>query len=81
MIAASLALSYVPFFEGFGIPILEAMNCEVPVITANVTSMPEVAGSAALLVDPYSVDSISSAMIRSCSASSKSADVSALVAR
>ena len=48
IIASSLALTYVPFFEGFGIPILEAMYCDVPVITSNVTSMPEVTGNAGI---------------------------------
>jgi glycosyltransferase involved in cell wall biosynthesis len=60
--ASAFALVYVPFFEGFGIPITEAMKCEVPVITSNITSMPEVAGDAALLIDPFSVASITSAM-------------------
>jgi len=61
---SALALTFVPYFEGFGIPIIEAMNCGTPVITSNVTSMPEVAGDAALLVDPFSVESISDAMIK-----------------
>ncbi len=61
-LAAAMALTYVSYFEGFGIPILEAFYCETPVITSNLTSMPEVAGDAALLVDPFSVDSISNAM-------------------
>ncbi|MBW6479772.1 MAG: glycosyltransferase family 4 protein [Bacteroidales bacterium] len=61
--AASVALLFVPYFEGFGIPILEAFNSGSAVITSNVTSMPEVAGDAALLADPYSIDSISEAMI------------------
>lgn len=52
VIASAMALTYVPFFEGFGIPILEAMYCDVPVITSNVTSMPEVAGEAGILVNP-----------------------------
>ncbi len=56
-------MTYVPYFEGFGIPILEAMNCDIPVITSNVTSMPEVAKGAALLVDPFSIDSIADAML------------------
>lgn len=61
--ASAIALTYVPYFEGFGIPILEAMNCDTPVITSNVTSMPEVAADAALLVDPFSVDAIANAMV------------------
>jgi glycosyltransferase involved in cell wall biosynthesis len=60
--ASALALTYVSYFEGFGIPILEAFQCDTPVITSNVTSMPEVAGDAALLVNPFSTDSISDAM-------------------
>lgn len=47
--------------EGFGIPIIEAMASKVPVITSNVTSMPEVAGDAAVLVDPHSAQSIADA--------------------
>ncbi|HBS85291.1 MAG: glycosyltransferase [Bacteroidetes bacterium GWF2_38_335] len=64
VVGSALALTFVPYFEGFGIPIIEAMNCDVPVITSNVTSMPEVAGDAALLTDPFSVDSIRDAMIK-----------------
>lgn len=45
-------------YEGFGLPILEAMACGTPVVTSNVSSMPEVAGDAAILVDPLSTDSI-----------------------
>ena len=63
IIASALALTYVPFFEGFGIPILEAMNCDVPVLTSNITSMPEVAGDAAILVHPESVEEIKNGMI------------------
>lgn len=62
VMGSSLALCYVSLFEGFGIPIIEAMNCETAVITSNITSMPEVAGDAAILVDPSSVESISDAM-------------------
>jgi glycosyltransferase involved in cell wall biosynthesis len=64
VLGTALALTYVPYFEGFGIPILEAFNCNTPVITSNITSMPEVAGNAALLVDPFSVDSIAEGMKR-----------------
>lgn len=59
---ASEGLCYVPYFEGFGIPILEAMHAETPVICSNLTSMPEVAGNAALLVDPHSTEAIANAM-------------------
>jgi len=45
--------------EGFGLPVLEAMTCGTPVVTSNVSSLPEVAGEAAVLVDPFSVESIS----------------------
>ncbi len=64
VMANALALVFVPYFEGFGIPIVEAMYCDVPVITSNVTSMPEVAGNAGLLVDPFSVDSIKDGMLK-----------------
>ena len=60
--AAALASVYVSYFEGFGIPIVEAYKCDVPVITSNVTSMPEVAGDAALLVDPFDIESIAGAL-------------------
>lgn len=62
--ASAIAMVYPSTYEGFGIPVLEAMQCDVPVITSNITSMPEVAGNAALLVDPYSIDDISNAMIK-----------------
>lgn len=60
--ASAFASCYVSYYEGFGIPIIEAFRCGTPVITSNVTSMPEVAGGAALLVDPWSIDSIYKAM-------------------
>ena len=62
--AAAHALVYASLFEGFGIPIVEAFYAETAVITSNVTSMPEVAGDAALLVDPLSVEQIADAMCR-----------------
>lgn len=64
LISSSEALVYVSLFEGFGIPIVEAMHCETAIITSNCTSMPEVAGDAALLVDPYSPQEIADAMER-----------------
>jgi glycosyltransferase involved in cell wall biosynthesis len=62
--AAAFASVYVSYFEGFGIPILEAFRCDTPVITSNVTSMPEVAQDAALLVNPFDEDSIADAMVK-----------------
>jgi glycosyltransferase involved in cell wall biosynthesis len=61
-LASALALTYVSYFEGFGIPIVEAFYTETPVITSNVTSMPEVAGDAALFVDPFSPEDIAHAL-------------------
>lgn len=49
-------------WEGFGLPVLEAFNCGVPVITSNHSSLPEIAGDAAMLVDPYNVKQIALAM-------------------
>jgi glycosyltransferase involved in cell wall biosynthesis len=51
-------------YEGFGLPPLEAMACGTPVVTSNLSSMPEVTGDAAVLVDPYDVDSIVDGMER-----------------
>jgi len=62
--AAAYAITYVSIFEGFGIPLVEAMQCGVPVITSNVTSMPEVVEDAGLLVNPFSEEEITQAMIR-----------------
>lgn len=62
VLASAIALVYIPFYEGFGIPILEAFNCETPVITSNVTSLPEVAGNAAIIVDPNSISEIAKSM-------------------
>ncbi len=59
---STLALTFVPFFEGFGIPILEAMSAGVPVICSNTTSMPEVGGDAVLYVEPENMKQIAEAM-------------------
>lgn len=62
IIGSAIAMTYVSYFEGFGIPILEAFNCGTPLITSNITSMPEIAGDAALFTDPFSPGSIADAM-------------------
>lgn len=63
LMASALGFVYVSLFEGFGIPLVEAMNCEVPIITANVSSMPEVVGEAGIRIDPNSVEAIKNSML------------------
>lgn len=64
LLAASLALTYIPHFEGFGIPILEAFQCQTAVITSTNTSLPEVAQNAALLCDSNNANEIAEAMLK-----------------
>jgi glycosyltransferase involved in cell wall biosynthesis len=54
---------YPSLYEGFGLPVLEAMACGCPVIASNVSSLPEVVGEAGLLVDPYDVKALAQAML------------------
>lgn len=63
IMAAAFALTFVPYFEGFGIPLVEAMQCHTPIICSNTTSIPEIAGDAGLSVNPFEVNDISNAMI------------------
>lgn len=58
IVGSAMALTYVSIFEGFGIPIVEAWYSETPVITSNVTSMPEIAGDAAVITNPFKPESI-----------------------
>ncbi len=64
VLGAAFAMTFVPYFEGFGIPILEAMKCDIPVIASNVTSLPEIAGDAAIFCSPESPGSIRDGMSR-----------------
>ena len=57
--SGALCFIYPSIYEGFGLPVLEAMACGTPVITSNTTSLPEVAGDACLLINPYDTDEIS----------------------
>jgi len=63
IVGSCKALMFISLFEGFGIPLVEGMRAGVPVITSNISCMPEIAGDAALLVDPYSIESVCNAMI------------------
>jgi glycosyltransferase involved in cell wall biosynthesis len=62
--SAAEAFVFPSLYEGFGLPPLEAMACGVPVITSNVSSLPEVVGDAALLVDPLDVNALANALTR-----------------
>lgn len=56
----SVALLFPSFYEGFGLPILEAQSLGIPVLTSNVSSPPEIAGEGALFIDPYNIEEITS---------------------
>jgi glycosyltransferase involved in cell wall biosynthesis len=62
LISGAKAFVMPSLWEGFGIPVLEAMVCGTPVIVSNVSSLPEIVGKAGLLIDPYSVDQIEQAI-------------------
>jgi glycosyltransferase involved in cell wall biosynthesis len=64
VLASAIALTFVPYYEGFGIPLIEAMATQTPIIASKVTSLPEVAGDAALYVNPLNVDEIKDAMLK-----------------
>lgn len=62
--AGSMVFAFPSLYEGFGLPPLEAMACGVPVLTGNLTSLPEVVGDAGVMVDPMSVEAIAEGMLR-----------------
>lgn len=63
IVASADALVFVPTYEGFGVPVIEAMACGIPVVASKTSSIPEVAGSAAILVDPKSTLDIAQGMV------------------
>lgn len=78
IISGAIALVFPSLWEGFGLPVLEAMACGTPVITSNLSSLPEVAGDAAILIDPYNVEEIADAMQAIANDSGLRAKLSAL---
>ena len=62
LIRGARAVLFPSLYEGFGLPVLEAMLLGTPVVTSRASSMPEIAGDAALYVDPYDVDDIADAI-------------------
>jgi glycosyltransferase involved in cell wall biosynthesis len=75
--SAALALVFPSLYEGFGFPVAEAMRCGTPVICSNTSSLPEIAGDAALLVDPLDADAIAEAIRRVAGDSDLRASLSA----
>ena len=69
------AFVFPSLYEGFGLPPLEAMACGAPVVTSNVSSLPEVAGGAALLVDPYDEEAIAASIVRAVNDEALRADL------
>lgn len=63
IVGAAHALTFIPYFEGFGIPLVEAMSCGVPILSSNATCLPEVAGDAAIYCDPFDGASIEKGLI------------------
>jgi hypothetical protein len=64
LIRGAEIFTYVSLYEGFGIPVLEALACGTPTLTSDVSSIPEIAGDSALLIDPSSVQEIATGLER-----------------
>ena len=61
---AATLLAYPSVYEGFGLPVLEAQACGTPVLTSNLSSLPEAAGGGAVMVDPYDVEALADGLNR-----------------
>lgn len=75
LLSGAKAFVFPSLFEGFGFPILEAMACGVPVVTSRASCLPEVAGDAALLVDPYNETELAHAMMKALTESALRANL------
>lgn len=64
IVASAKAMAFVSYFEGFGIPLVEAMKADCPILSGNLTSLPEVGGDAALYCNPFDVDSIKNGLLK-----------------
>jgi glycosyltransferase involved in cell wall biosynthesis len=64
LMSGALAYVFPSLYEGFGLPVLEAMACGTPVVCSSASSLPEVAGDAALLIDPLDVEELAAALVR-----------------
>lgn len=75
LLSGAIAFTFPSLYEGFGLPVLEAMACGAPVLTSSTSSLPEVAGDAALLVDPADTDAIAAGLVRLASDAALRADL------
>jgi glycosyltransferase involved in cell wall biosynthesis len=78
LLAGAVALVFPTLYEGFGFPVVEAMHCGTPVVTSITASLPELAGDAALTVDPLDVEAITAALLRLDEDAALRADLAAL---
>ena len=72
----ALCFVYMSLYEGFGLPLLEAMQCGVPVISSNLTSLPEVVGDAGVCINPFDVDLLSNTILELYNSESKQKELS-----